>query len=164
MDTKDLIMLNLGIGIADTILDRIVEKFDVELEDADIEVAIRSNYYELGNVGNTLIRCLYEKVIEKGVGEYGLIRRLFSYYLNMSDSHLCYNGKELYGIEDLENLQFEKPEDDNVEDNNNTANNDETMLYRSEVSKLPFDNIRDLYNDLENWKEKTLRIAERMPY
>jgi hypothetical protein len=208
-------MVTLGIGTADTILDRIVEKFDVELECADIEEAISSNYYELGNVGNMLIRYLYDKVIEKGIGEYGLKKGLFSYYLNMSDSHLYYDGKELYGIEDLENLQFEEPEDDSVEDNHNAANeaylssngfncvsvdngwelenftdggedmiiyidnltkkklieylnnfnvNEETMQYWPYVSKQPFDNIRDFYNDLENWKEKTLRIAERMPY
>ena len=31
-------------------------------------------------------------------------------------------------------------------------------------SGVPFDNIRDLYNDIEEWKNNFTKIAEGMPY
>ena len=42
--------------------------------------------------------------------------------------------------------------------------NEETMLWWNGGRGVPFDNIKDLYEDIENWKNKFIEIAEGMPY
>ena len=41
--------------------------------------------------------------------------------------------------------------------------NEECMLWWGGRG-VPFDNIKDLYDDIENWKNKFIKIAEGMPY
>lgn len=41
--------------------------------------------------------------------------------------------------------------------------NEECMLWWGGRG-VPFDNIKDLYDDIENWKNKFIEIAEGMPY
>jgi hypothetical protein len=41
--------------------------------------------------------------------------------------------------------------------------NEETLLWWNGRG-VPFDNIKDLYDDIENWKNKFIKIAECMPY
>lgn len=218
MTIKELILLNLGIGTADDMWDTITSNFDVELEDSDIEETIQENSSSLGDVGNALIECLYCKVADKGVEEYGLKRQKFTYYLNMQDSHIYYDGKEIHGIEDLEHLQSERSEDGCSDDDPTEANkayleendfkcihnedcwelesytdgggdmiitiseltkealceyldnfdaNEETSLWWPNGNPgrgVPFNNIKDLYNDIEDWRKWALKIAKRMPY
>lgn len=42
--------------------------------------------------------------------------------------------------------------------------NEETVLWWNSGRGVPFDNIKDLYEDIENWKNKFIKIAEGMPY
>lgn len=41
--------------------------------------------------------------------------------------------------------------------------NEETMKWWGGRG-VPFDNIKDLYDDIDNWKSDFIRIAEGMPY
>lgn len=218
MNEKDNILLCLGIGTCDDILDTIGENFGVELEDTDIEETIQEYSSSLGYVGNALIECLYEKVADKGVEEYGLERHLFTYYINMQDSHLYYDGDHIYNTDDLERLSEVKPKDSTTNETPTEANrvyleendfscteydndwelesytdgggdmiitldelskealveylenfdvNEETNLWFPEGSPgrgVPFDNYKDLWDDIENWRKWALRIAKRMPF
>ncbi len=104
MNTKDYILLSLGIGTSDDILDSIIENFDVELSETEIHDIIRDNVSCLGNMGNTIVEYLYQKVITKCVNSYGLDRRNFTYWSNMMDSHLYYNNEEINDISDIERI------------------------------------------------------------
>ncbi len=218
MNTKDTILLNLGIGTADDMCDTIITNFDVELEDADIKETIQDHSSNLGEVGNALIGCLYNKVTDKGFEEYGLKRQKFTHYLNMQDSHIYYDGEEIHSTDDLERLSKEQQEDGAPEDNPTEVNrtyleendfkciendndwelesytdgggdmiitleeltkealveylenfdvNEETSIWWPDGKPgrgVPFDNIKDLYDDIENWRKWALKIAKRMPY
>lgn len=218
MNAKDLILLNLGIGAVDDMWDTITTNFDVELEDSDIEETIQDNSSDLANVGNALIECLYYKVADKGAEEYGLKIQKFSHYLNMQDSHIYYDGEEIYSIDDLERLSEEQSEEGCSEDNPTEANkayleqndfkciennddwelesytdgggdmiitleeltrealveylenfdvDEETLIWWPDGKPgrgVPFDNIKGLYNDIEDWRKWALKIAKRMPY
>lgn len=104
MNTKDYILLSLGIGTSDDIMDRIIENFNVELIETEIHDIIRDNVSCLGNLGNAIVEYLYRKVITECVNSYGLDRRNFTYWCNMMDSHLYYNNETINDISDIERI------------------------------------------------------------
>lgn len=104
MNTRDLILLQLGIGTADRIHDEIVENFDVYLTSDDIEFAIEIKRDELTEVGNELISILYCKIARKYSEEFCLDERKFSMEINMGASHIYYNGEEIRNVSDIERL------------------------------------------------------------
>lgn len=47
---------------------------------------------------------------------------------------------------------------------NNYDINEETLLWWNNNNNLPFDNIKSLYEDIEEWVANFKEIAEGMPY
>ena len=110
MTANEFILLELGIGSCDDMLDRICDGFNVELTDYDIGTAIENNIDCLSNVGNDLIYRLYKAVIEKGVEEYGLSKDKFTYALNSMASRLFYDGESVSDADDLQRISNEEHE------------------------------------------------------
>ena len=47
---------------------------------------------------------------------------------------------------------------------NNYDINEEVMLWSNNLDRTPFNNIKELYEDIENWVKEMKEIANNMPY
>lgn len=156
MNTKDRILKVLGIGVSDTILDDILDKFDVKITAEDVKEAVLKNcddnIPEGITAGNWLIKILFEKIKAEAVKKYNFDGEKFIWYINMSDSKLYYDNKPIYSQKDIEILQEEFGEQDNITN----------LIHNNNVKTLKANRQRNMEEKIAQLKENHIKNVKLM--
>ncbi len=93
------------LGVPD-LIDEICDNFDCADFTSEYlaQVISDSDPSNLYNVGNVIIRDLYEKIIECACEKYDLDREKFDYYIDKRASELTYNGYKITKDSDIEKI------------------------------------------------------------
>ena len=105
MKTKEMIAWCV-LGVPD-LIDEICDNFDCTDFTSEYLAQVISDCSpsHLSNVGNVIIRDLYEKIIEYACKEHHLDKEKFDYYIDRGSSELTYNGNKITKDSDIKNYE-----------------------------------------------------------
>lgn len=111
---NEFVSVCLGLGMTGRKVDEICDNFGIDISDENIYEALgacpRDDYRSFGNI---LISDLYAQVVSEWAEQ--LDEEKFDWYVNGDDSHLYYDGEEVWSCDDLQEI-LDKLEEENEEE------------------------------------------------